>query len=180
MVLPSPNSNEQALHETKRCDVTNDDEDVHFYSITKQANFQNFKTPQFWQLLLSPFASARTSRSLVTDQHLHHFHRYVTGKHFKSAVYTLLKKASSDFSSEISCNKNLRTSKSPIPWISSDDVTDYDSVQNSLPKVHKNSSLLWDVRRQIVNDQLKPTMFDILQSDCVNLQQHLRFSTTVT
>jgi translation elongation factor P/translation initiation factor 5A len=37
--LPSPNSNEQALHETKRCDVTNDDEDVHFYSITKQSNF---------------------------------------------------------------------------------------------------------------------------------------------
>lgn len=93
--LPSPNSNEQALHETKRCDITNDDEDVHFYSITKQINFSQLsKTPQFWQLLLSPFASARTSRSLVTDQHLNHFHRYVTGKHFKSAVYTLLKKDS--------------------------------------------------------------------------------------
>lgn len=98
-----------------------------------------------------------------------------------SSLYAIEKgPKNSDFSSEISCNKNLRTSKSPIPWISSDDVTDYDSVQNSLPKVHKNSSLLWDVRRQIVNDQLKPTMFDILQSDCVNLQQHLRFSTTVT
>lgn len=60
-----------------------------------------------------------------------------------SSLYAIEKgPKNSDFSSEISCNKNLRTSKSPIPWISSDDVTDYDSVQNSLPKVHKNSSLL--------------------------------------
>lgn len=60
-----------------------------------------------------------------------------------SSLYAIEKGfSSSDFSSEISCNKNLRTSKSPIPRISSYDVTDYDSVQNSLPKVHKNSSLL--------------------------------------
>jgi len=126
--LPSPNSNEQALHETKRCDVTNDDEDVHFYSITKQANFQKLQNSTILTVAVVTFSFSKNFTIACHRSTPSPFSPICDRQTFQiSSLYAIEKGfSSSDFSSEISCNKNLRTSKSPIPRISSYDVTDYE------------------------------------------------------
>jgi len=89
MVLPSPNSNDPTPHETKRYDKTNDDEERISTASQKHAIHLTFDSTILTVAVVS-FSFSKKLTTCQTHSTPYPFSPIVTGKQFKSAVFTLL------------------------------------------------------------------------------------------